>query len=296
MLESFVIMLREGIESALVMGILVTLLRRSGRRDLMRPVWAGFILAVLASMAAAFLLKRELMPFPEQVYEGVLYWGSAVFVVSMMVWIHRRARHLKGQIENQVERAMGAGAGAKQAALIGLFAFLMIFREGAETVMFLAAVKLTHGALLSFAGTLLGLAGAVTFYAMFVGGSLRVDLGRFFKVTQWMLAIFVFQLVVNGYQEFSELGAVPATAGIKAFLEPIVANNTLFIIALAALPLFIWLTRDRRPVPLPGKREILLRRGAVAASLVVIAAMAAGYARELMVKSAPRIVSAPSAE
>jgi len=295
MFESFVIMLREGIESALVLGILVTLLRRSGRRDLMRPVWAGSGLAVLASVAAAFLLKRELMPFPEQVYEGVLYWGSAGFVVTMMVWIHRNARHLKDQIETRVERALGAGAGAKQSALVGLFAFLMIFREGAETVLFLAAVKLTHGALLSFAGTVLGLAGAVTFYVLFVGGSLKVDLRRFFKVTQWMLAIFVFQLLVNGYQEFSELGAVPASAGIKAFLEPIVSNNALFIIALAALPLFIWLTRDRRAEAPAGRRERLLRRGAAAASLVVIAALAAGFARDLAARHS-RNASVRSAE
>ena len=75
MFESFVVMLREGVESALVLGILVTLLRRSGRRELMRPVWTGAALAAVASVGTAWLLKRELMPFPEQVYEGTLYLG-----------------------------------------------------------------------------------------------------------------------------------------------------------------------------------------------------------------------------
>ena len=282
MFESFVIMLREGIEAALVLAILVTLVRRSGRRDMMRAVWAGFVLAALASTAAAFLLKRDLMPVPEQVYEGTLYWASAAFVITMMVWLHRRARLLKGEIQERVERAMGDQAGTRQAVALGLFTFLMVFREGAEAVMFLAAVRLTHGGWASSAGTLLGLGGAVAFYVLFVNGSLKVDLGRFFKVTQWMLAIFVFQLIVNGYQEFSELGLVPATRGIKAFLGPVVDNNGLFILALAALPLFIWLTRDKRAAAPAGRRERLYRCGAAAASMMVVAAMAA--AKLLQVK------------
>lgn len=294
MLESFVIMLREGIETALVLGIVVTLLRRSGRRELMRPVWAGFALAVLASCAAAFLLKRDLMPVREQVYEGTLYWGSAAFVVTMMVWIGRQTRRLKGQIEHRVEQAMGAQAGARQRFTLGLFIFLMTFREGAETVLFLSAIKLTTSALLSFTGTLLGLAGAVTFYALFVGGSLKVDLRRFFRVTQWMLGIFVFQLLVNGYQEFSEIGAVPATAGIRAWLDPLVNNSALFMIALAGLPLFIWLSRDPQAAGTPpasgGRRETLLRRGAVAASMVVMLAMVAGYAKERLCRPEPAAV------
>jgi len=284
MFESFVIMLREGMECALVLGIIVTLLKRSGRRDLMRPVWAGLALAVLASVAAAYLLRRDMLPVREQVYEGSLYWVSALFVITMVGWIHRQARKLKAGIEARVERAMGGGAGAKQAWAIGLFTFLMIFREGAETVLFLSAVHLTTSSMLSFAGTVLGLAAAVVFYLMFVSGSLKVNLRRFFKVTEWMLGIFVVQLLVNGYQEFSEIGAVPAGRWIMALVTPVVNNNALFILALAALPLFIWLTRE--PVALAAecteadlRRDRLVRLGAAAASFGVIVAVGLGIAK-----------------
>lgn len=291
MFESFVIMLREGMECALVLGIIVTLLKRSGRRDLMRPVWGGLGLAVLASVAAAYLLRRDMLPVREQVYEGSLYWASALFVLTMVGWIHRKAQLLKSDIETRVERAMGDGAGSRQAWAIGLFTFLMIFREGAETVLFLSAVHLTTSGLLSFAGTVLGLGAAVAFYLMFVSGSLKVNLRRFFKVTEWMLGIFVVQLLVNGYQEFSEIGAVPAGRWVMAFVTPVVNNNALFILALAALPLFIWLTRepltlaaecteaDRRRFEASLKRERLCRFGAVAASLGVIAAVGLGLAK-----------------
>ncbi len=216
----------------------------------------------------------------------------------MMLWINRKARLLKFQIQAKVEQALGAGAGIRQRLVIGLAAFVMIFREGAETVLFLSAIKLTTGTLASAAGTLLGLAGAVAFYVLFVNGSLRVDLGRFFKVTQWMLTIFVAQLVLDGYQEFVELGALPASAGVKAVLAPLVENNALFILALVAMPLFIWLTRDRRAVRAGAspeeqaaaaaalRRDTLFRWGAVAGSLMVMAALAAGYARQALCQPA----------
>ena len=243
MFESFVIMLREGIESALVLGIIVTLLRRSGRRDLMGPVWTGLGLAVAASLGAAYLLQREVLPFREQIYEGTLYGVSAGFVVTMMVWIHRKAGVLKSEIEHRLGRAMGAGGGRSQALVVGLFTFLMIFREGAETVLFLSAIRLTTDAVAGFLGAALGLAGAAGFYLAFVGGSLKVDLRRFFRVTEWMLGIFVVQLLVNGYSEFAEIAVVPVTPGVLAVLEPLMRHNALFILAVVALPLFVWLTR-----------------------------------------------------
>ncbi|MDO8738253.1 FTR1 family protein, partial [Candidatus Deferrimicrobium sp.] len=93
MFESFVIMLREGIEAALVIGIVLVVLKRAGRRDLERPVFLGLGLAVLASVAAAIVL--HFMPVGDEIYEGTLYWVSACFVVSMMVWMHRKGKMLR---------------------------------------------------------------------------------------------------------------------------------------------------------------------------------------------------------
>ncbi|TSK09174.1 MAG: DUF2318 domain-containing protein [Geobacter sp.] len=300
MFESFVIMLREGIEGALVLGIIVTLIKRDGRSDLMRPVWTGFSLAVIASVAVAFLMKRELMPVSEEVYEGTLYWTSALFVITMMWWLHRKSKSLKADIENRVVRAMDGKAGLKEPLAFGAFVFLMIFREGAEAVMFLSAVNLTTDAILSFAGSVLGLAVAMVFYLMFVRGSLKVNLKRFFTVTEWMLGIFVLQLVINGYHELSEIAVVPATQATMAFIGPIVRNNTLFILALVALPLFIWLTKEkveiaqgelsesaRRLFEATAKKEKMNRLGAVAVSFLVLVAVGAAYAKESMPKELP---------
>jgi high-affinity iron transporter len=302
MLQSFVIMLREGVEAALVIGIILVALERTGRKDLKRPVWLGLGLAVLASVGAAVALS--LLPIQEEVYEGVLYWVSAAFVISMLWWVHRNARTLKSTIEQKVADAASVttpGGNRREAWGLGAFAFLMLFREGAEVVMFLGAVNLTTDAMLAFIGTVLGLAASVAFGVMFVKGSLRVDLRRFFAVTEWVLAIFIVQLVVNGYHEFSESGVLPATQRSMALIGPIVRNNTLFVIALVAIPLFVWLTgkpdaarpaperslADERLAMARAKRERFYRHGAVVSSLLVLVPVAVAYAVESMPKEVP---------
>lgn len=304
MFESFVIMLREGIEAALVIGIILVVLKRTERRDLERPVFWGLGLAVLASVGAAVAL--HILPINEEAYEGVLYWVSAVFVASMMWWMHRTSKTLRADIEKRVARALGAtGAGRsfKEVWGLGGFAFLMVFREGAEAVMFLSAVNLTTDAMLSFIGSVLGLAVAVTFCVLFVRGSLRVNLRRFFIVTEWVLGIFVVQLLINGYHEFAEVGMIWATPKSMALVGPIVRNNSLFLLAMVAIPLFIWLSKHREPAPSAettsaaerrllearARREQAYRYGAVASILIVLVAVGIVYVQELM----PREVSPP---
>lgn len=301
MFESFVIMLREGVEAALIIGIILVVLRRSGRRDLERPVFWGLGLACLASIGAAVALNS--LPINEEAYEGTLYAVSAVFVISMMWWMHRKARSLRAEIEQRVQQAVGASPQRnwREAWGLGGFAFLMVFREGAETVMFLSAVNLTTDAMLGFVGTLLGLALAIVFAVMFVRGSLNVNMRRFFTVTEWVLGIFVAQLLINGYHEFSEAGLLPATQQSMAFVGPIVRHNSLFILAIVAIPLFIWLSRDRRTAPVADgmseadlrlaaarvRREKFYGRGAIATTLLVLGSVAVVYAQETAPKKAP---------
>lgn len=301
MFESFVIMLREGVEAALVIGITLVVLRRSGRRDLEKPVFWGVGLACLASVGAAAAL--HLLPINEEAYEGTLYAVSALFVATMMWWMHRSARTLRADIEHRVQQAVAAGprGNRKEAWALGAFAFLMVFREGAEAVMFLSAVNLTTDAMLSFIGTLLGLGLAVTFAVMFVRGSLNVDLRRFFWVTECVLAIFVAQLVVNAYHEFSEAGLLPATQRSMALVGPVVRHNSLFILAIVAIPLFVWLSRrpqsspsavtlngaERRLALARARREKFYSYGAIVTTVVVLAAVGVVYAREAVPRKAP---------
>jgi FTR1 family protein len=276
-------------------------LRQSGRRHLERPVFLGLGLAVVASVAAAVALR--LLPINGEAYEGALYWVSAVFVGTMMWWVHRNAKKLRTQIEQRVRQAVDAAPerSAREAWGLGAFAFLMIFREGAETVMLLSAVNLTTQAMLSFIGTLLGLAGAVVFGVMFVRGSLQVNLRRFFAVTEWVLAIFVVQLLINGYHEFSEAGVVPATQRSMALVGPIVRHNSLFILAIVAIPLLVWISglkksalvtaglaeAERRLVLARAARERFYGYGAILSALVVLALVTVVYAREVKPKKLP---------
>lgn len=297
MFESFVIMLREGIEAALVVAIMLVVLKRSGRRDLERPIFWGVGLAVVASIGAAVMLN--LLSLDDDAYEGGLYFVAALFVGSMMWWMRRKARSLRGDIEQRIQQAVsGDSRGSWKAAwALGAFAFLMVFREGAEAVMFLSAVNLTTNAMLSFIGSLLGLTLAVVFCVMFVRGSLKVNLRRFFTVTEWVLGLFVVQLLINGYHEFAEVGLLPATQRSMALIGPVVRNDSLFILAIVAIPLFIWLTRSTAPVTAtPGtaearlalavaRRENFYRYGAIATTLLVLMVVGVVYAREVMPKT-----------
>ncbi len=244
MFESFVIMLREGVEAALIVGILLATIRRMGRDDLERPVFMGLGIALIGSIGAALALER--LAVDEEVYEGGLYLTSAVFVGTMLWWVHRKSRTFRRDIEARVERAVKAPSTSREMWGLGAFTFIMVFREGAEAVMMLSAVRLTRDAMLSFIGSVLGLTLAVLFCVMFVRKSLHINLRRFFVVTEWLLGIFVFQLLINGYHELSETGIVPETERFSSILGSVAHNNLLFVTALLALPLFIWLSRERR--------------------------------------------------
>ena len=239
MLEALIVTLREGIEVALVVGIIAAFLRREAGGRHLGAVWAGILAALAASVLGGFLLRR--LAISEEVLEGVLYLAAAVVVGSMLVWMWRHSRALSGQVKGTLarivtrERAAAAGAG------IFLFTFLMVFREGMETVLFLSALSLTTGGLETLLGVLAGLIAAFVFGVLFVRGSLRVDLGRFFKITGIALLIFVAQLLVNGYHELAEAGWLPANQTSMAAIGPLVKNELFFIVAVLALPLLMLL-------------------------------------------------------
>jgi uncharacterized membrane protein len=116
------------------------------------------------------------------------------------------------------------------------FTFLMIVREGIETVIFLSAVNVSSDAIVSFAGGIVGLLLAVAFGIFFVRGSIRVDLGRFFKITGIVLFVFVIQLLIGGVHELSEGGLIDIGPRGMAIVGPIVKNNALFLIGILLIP------------------------------------------------------------
>lgn len=245
MFEALVITLREGIEAALVVGIIVAFLRRQGSERHLSAVWSGLAAAVAASLAGAFLLYR--IAVDEEVFEGLLYVFSAVLVATLLVWMWRHSHELAGEMKGSLSRILDRETSGSVRLGLFLFTFLMVFREGLETVLFLSAVSLTTTGLRSFLGALLGIAMAVAFGVLFVRGSLRIDLKRFFAVTGIALLIFTVQLLVNGYHELSEAGWLPANETTMATVGPLVKNEFFFLAAVLALPLLMLLVPGSAP-------------------------------------------------
>ena len=244
MFEALIVTLREGVEAALVVGIIVAFLRREGYERHLGAVWAGIGAATAASLLGAFALYRWAVN--EEVFEGLLYLGSAGIVGSMMVWMWRHSRALSGEMKGSLARIVGRERAGSVAAGLFLFTFLMVFREGVETVLFLSALSLTTSGLAASLGVLCGLVAAVVFGVLFVRGSLRIDLGRFFKITGIALAIFILQLLINGYHELSEAEWLPANATTMATVGPLVQNEFFFVTAVLVLPLLMLMIPSRR--------------------------------------------------
>jgi high-affinity iron transporter len=254
MLQAFIITLREGVEAALIVGITLAYLTKIGRVELKKTVYAALAAAFLGSIGVAILISRTHLN--EDVFEGWIMLVAAFFVVSMVVFMMKTGRKLKGEIEGKV------GLLAGNDAWFGLFVFifLMVLREGAETVLILSAVTLNSSELMSFLGTLLGVGAAIAFGVMFVKGSVRINLQKFFRVTTAILFLVAAQLLVSGLHELSESGVIASSKREMAIIGPIVSNDWFFfvtILVMAAL-MILFDAKRREPVPVsasPAERR-----------------------------------------
>ncbi len=236
MLSALLIALREGVEAALVVGIVLLYLARTGRKKLARAVWVGVTLAVVVSGGVAEALDR--LRVNQDGFEGVLMILAAVFVVSMIVWMNRVARHLRKEIEQKIER-FTRREGWIAALAVGSFVFLMVVREGVELALILRAVEFSTASLEVWLGTAMGLALAVLVGLSFFKGTLRVSLGRFFKATSIILTVVAVQLVITGLHEMSEAMWIPSSHREMAIIGPIVTNQVFFFAVVLGVALVL---------------------------------------------------------
>ncbi len=241
MLQAFVITLREGVEAALIVGIIFAYLNKIERRELKRTVFWALAAAVLASVGAAVVIAHT--GFNQDIFEGWVMLVAAFFVVGMIWFMHRTARSMRGEIENRIDKLTNSRLG------LFLFVFLMVLREGVETVLILAGVSLNSTELMSFLGTVLGLSAAVVFGVLFIRGSVRINLQRFFRVTTVILYFVAFQLIVSGLHELSENGVLPSSTAEMRYIGPIVRNDLFFFVTMLALVGLMVLFEYRRRVP-----------------------------------------------
>ena len=227
MLSALLIALREGVEASLVVGIILVYLSRTGRQHLARFAWYGVAAAAALSLAVAVALER--FRISQDGFEGLMLLIAAVFVITMVVWMNRVARHLKKEIEAKVE-AYAEKAGSAAGWGIFLFVFLMVLREGAELALILRAVEVSSEGLQTWIGTIGGIAGAVAVGLFFFKGTLRMPLHRFFAATSVILMLVSFQLAITGLHELSEARWLPSSKTEMAILGPIVRNELVFFV------------------------------------------------------------------
>jgi len=223
MLASFLLSLREGLEAALIIGIVLGALRKTDRRDLAPVVWAGTAAALLVSLLAGLLLIRLGIAFEgraEEIFEGVTMLLAAAVLTWVIFWMNRQAAGLRGELEAGVGRAASGG----KRALFGL-AFLAVVREGVELALFLTAAAFSAGQGGTLLGALFGLAAAILLGWALFASTIRLDLKRFFQVTSVLLVLFAAGLVAYGVHEFNEAGWIPAVIEHVWDLNPFLDEN-----------------------------------------------------------------------
>ena len=197
MLTTFVIGLREGLEAALIVGIIAAFLRQRGRNDLLRPVWAGVALAIVLCLAAGIglqILNASLPQLQQEQLETIIGIAAIGMVSYMVFWMARHARELKHHLESATADALATGSAW---ALVGM-AFLAVLREGLETAVFLLATfQASQNAQLASLGALLGILVAAALGYGLYRGAVHIDLGKFFSVTSFVLVLVAAGLVMT---------------------------------------------------------------------------------------------------
>jgi high-affinity iron transporter len=234
--------LREGVEAALIVSIVLTYLVRTGRSDQTGRVWLGTGLAVVLSGIVGIVIFNSVGAFEEpyeQIFEGTTLLVAAGVVTWMLFWMRRQSRSVKGELQAAIDRAVASGATWGLAIL----AFTAVIREGLETAIFLVgqATSARAEAIWIVVGALAGLVIATLIGYGFYRGTHRLNLASFFRWTGIALVFIAAGLLSHGIGEFIEIGALgsgPWTAtafdissvlsdeqGVGAFLRAILGYS-----------------------------------------------------------------------
>lgn len=236
MLATFLIGLREGLEAALVVGILVAYLRRLGRQDALPKMWAGVGLAIILALGIGAVLTfgaYELTFQAQELIGGGLSLLAVAMVTWMIFWMQRAGRTMKATLEGGIDRALTAGG---LWALIAI-GFVSVAREGIETTLLLWSMVQSFGdAPSALLGALLGLIAAVIIGWLISRGAVRLDLRRFFAWTGGFLVIVAAGVLAYALMDLQEAGVLP---GPFTALAPIDAVTGGVAVGWAAFP-FGW--------------------------------------------------------
>ena len=244
MLANYLIGLREGLEAALIVTILIAYVVKSGRRDVLPRIWSGVGLAVLLALGIGALLTygtHGLSFAAQETIGGLLSIIATGLVTWMVFWMVRTARDLKGHLHGHIDRHLAGGA----LGLV-LVAFLAVGREGIETALFMwAAVQVTGETTLPLVGASLGILTAVALGWLIYAGMLRINLARFFTWTGAILIVVAAGVLSYGVHDLQEAGVLPGLGAlafdVSAAIPPDSWYGTLLKGTLNFSPATTWL-------------------------------------------------------
>ena len=213
MTQAFVIMLREGFEAFLIVSIIAAYLQKTGRGPLLQAVYWGVAVSIAASIGCGFLLHQSAnQPF----WEGVLGLVAAVFVTTLVVQMWTQGSFLKDKMEKRIAVITAEKPGGTAWWGVFVFTVVMIAREGMETALML--IQVPEGRV--FAGVALGALAVIVFCLLWIKFSSLINLRLFFQVTGIFLLIFVAQILIYSFHEFTEAGILPNSEALHLATEP----------------------------------------------------------------------------
>ena len=209
MVPSILLTLREGLEAALIIGIVLGTLNKFNRTELKPVVWLGAASAAGVSLLVAIIFQLVGFAFEgtaEEIFEGITMLLAAGVLTWMIFWMAKHSRNLSASLESEVRLATTEKG--KQALF--LVAFLAVVREGIELALFLTATSLTAGGLMTLIGAVIGLAASVVLARLLFASLIKLNLRRFFLITNILLIVFAAGLVAYGVHELNEAMIIPA--------------------------------------------------------------------------------------
>jgi high-affinity iron transporter len=233
-ISSLVLALREGLESALIIGIFLSVLRKMNRSDLYRPLWLGVFSAGSVSVMVATLLlflDKELEGTAEQIFEGSTLLVAAGVLTWMIFWMRRQSVSMKSNLESGINRA------ANLRGWPGVFslAFIAVVREGIELALYLTAASLASTGMQTVFGTIIGLLLACLLAYLIYNTAIHLNLQLFFSITGIILILFAAGLIAQGVAEFNEVGIIPTIISPIWNLNPLLDDHSVIGTIFSAL-------------------------------------------------------------
>src|SRR5262245_26194333 len=235
MLKAFVVVFREGFESFLIVGIILAYLRRIGQHQLIPAMYWGIAASLVASAGLGYMLSKGVN---EALWEGLFGVATIVLVGTLVVHMWKAGAQMKREMESKLSRISARSSGLAFAGVF-LFTLVMITKEGMETVLMLFQI---HEAQL-ITGVALGLVGAIAISWAWVNVGHLINVKRFFQVTSIFLMLFMVQIGIYSFHEFSEAGILPNSAALheatEAFSPTGIYGSWFSIIALGVCALWL---------------------------------------------------------